>query len=119
MSNELKCIKSFKEIKCSNCDSNGYFVKNGKAIKCDCRKKYEEDLKLCDRLLRSGILSESSDYQDFENIKNYNFDKYIGNESRNNITKLEKFVSEFDNEDKPFKHIHFYVWGIKGHRNLQ
>lgn len=107
-------LKEFNFYKCDKCDSNGFIVKNGVAILCDCRKNYEVELKSSDILLKSGLLTENSTYEDFKKLIDYSFDDYHGKDEQGNIRRLKKFVDEFDNPNKPFKNLHCYVYGSQG-----
>ena len=108
-------LKSFQEIKCDKCDINGFVVQDGKAVKCECREKYEYELRASDILSQSGLLTESSTYADFKKLISYDFDTdYKGKDENGNINRLKKYVNEFDSKDKPFKNMHFYIWGIQG-----
>lgn len=110
----MSIIPNFNSIKCEKCDSNGFIIKDGNASICDCRKNFEYELKASDILSKSGLLSESSNYEDFKKLIDYSFDNYKGNDENGNIKKIKKFVSEFDNLNKPFKHLHCYVYGNQG-----
>ena len=107
-------LKPFSEYKCEKCDSNGFIVGESSAVKCDCRQRYELELKASDLLSKSGLLNESSIYEDFKKQINYSFDDYKGKDENENIKKMRKFVAEFDNPNKPFKHLHCYVYGGQG-----
>ena len=107
-------LKEFNFYKCDKCDSNGFIVKNGVAILCDCRKNYEVELKSSDILLKSGLLTENSTYDDFKKLIDYSFDDYKGKDENGNIKRIKKYVDEFDRSDKPFKNMHFYIWGGQG-----
>ena len=71
-------LKEFNFYKCDKCDSNGFIVKNGVAILCDFRKNYEVEIKSSDILLKSGLLTENSTYDDFKKLIDYSFDDYKG-----------------------------------------
>ena len=60
----MSIIKPFSEIKCRNCDSNGFIIGNHLAVKCDCRLKYEHELLTSNILINSGLLNEGSSYDD-------------------------------------------------------
>lgn len=107
-------LKEFNFYKCDKCDSNGFIVKNGVAILCDCRKNYEVEIKSSDILLKSGLLTENSTYDDFKKLIDYSFDDYKGKDENGNIKRIKKYVDEFDRSDKPFKNMHFYIWGEQG-----
>lgn len=107
-------IAPFLEVKCDKCDSNGFVIKNSMATKCDCRKKYEYELSASNILLKSGLLTENSTYEDFKKLIDYSFDNYHGKDEQGNIRRLKKFVDEFDNPNKPFKNLHCYVYGNQG-----
>lgn len=107
-------LKEFNFYKCDKCDSNGFIVKNGVAILCDCRKNYEVELKSSDILLKSGLLTENSTYDDFKKLIDYSFDDYKGKDENGNIKRIKKYVDEFERSDKPFKNMHFYIWGGQG-----
>lgn len=107
-------LKPFSEYKCEKCDSNGFIVGESSAVKCDCRQRYELELKASDLLSKSGLLNESSNYEDFKKQINYSFDDYKGKDENENIKKMRRFVAEFDNPNKPFKHLHCYVYGGQG-----
>ena len=107
-------LKEFNFYKCNKCDKNGFVIKNGIATLCDCRKTYEMELKSSDILLKSGLLTENSTYEDFKKLINYSFDDYKGKDENGNIKRIKKYVDEFDRSDKPFKNMHFYIWGEQG-----
>ena len=107
-------IAPYSEVKCKNCDNNGFIIKDGVATKCDCRKKYEYELSASNILLNSGLLNENSTYEDFKKLIDYSFDNYKGKDENGNIKRIKKYVDEFDRSDKPFKNMHFYIWGGQG-----
>ena len=107
-------LKEFNFYKCNKCDKNGFIIKNGIATLCDCRKTYEMELKSSDILLKSGLLTENSTYEDFKKLINYSFDDYKGKDENGNIKRIKKYVDEFERSDKPFKNMHFYIWGEQG-----
>ena len=81
---------------------------------CECRKTYEMELKSSNILLQSGFLTENSTYEDFKKLIDYSFDDYKGKDENGNIKRIKKYVDEFDNPNKPFKNMHFYIWGGQG-----
>ena len=133
-------VKEFNLYKCEKCDSNGFIIKNGIAVLCDCRKKFEYELKASNILMNSGLLNENSTYEDFKKLISFDWSDYRGKDENGNLKKLQKFVDEFDKvkykevphnsvDDKgnvirteyskvsienPFKHLHCYVWGNQG-----
>lgn len=107
-------IAPYSEIKCDKCDSNGFIVKDGNAIKCDCRKRFEYELNASNILLNSGLLNENSTYEDFKKLIDFQFSDYRGKDENGNIKKIKKYVDEFDNSNKPFRNLHCYVWGKQG-----
>ena len=107
-------LPSYESVKCNNCDKNGFVVKNGIATLCSCRKQYEQELSASDILLKSGLLTENSNYEDFKKLIDYDFSMYRGNDKNGNIKRIKKYVDEFDNPNKPFKNMHFYIWGGQG-----
>lgn len=110
----MSIVSNFNFYKCNKCDKNGFVIKNGIATLCDCRKTYEMELKSSDILLQSGLLTENSTYEDFKKLINYSFDDYKGKDENGNIKRIKKYVDEFDRSDKPFKNMHFYIWGGQG-----
>ena len=133
-------IAPYSEVKCKNCDNNGFIIKDGVATKCDCRKKYEYELSASNILLNSGLLNENSTYEDFKKLIDFDFSDYRGKDENENIKKIKKFVNDFDKvkykevphdtvDDKgnvirteyskvsmgsPFKSLHCYVHGQQG-----
>lgn len=107
-------LREFNLYKCDKCDNNGFIVNGQSAIKCSCRVKYEFELKASSILSNSGLLNESSTYEDFKKQINYSFNDYKGKDENENIKKMRKFVTEFNNPNKPFKHLHCYVYGGQG-----
>ena len=107
-------LKEFDLYKCNKCDSNGFVIKNSMATKCPCRVKYEQELKTSDVLSRSGLLNENSTYEDFKKLIDFDWSDYRGKDENGNLKKLQKYVDEFDRSDKPFKNMHFYIWGEQG-----
>ena len=110
----MSIVPNFSEIKCDKCDSNGFIVGESSAVKCKCRKQYEYELSASNILLQSGLLTENSTYEDFKKLINYSFDDYKGKDENGNIKRIKKYVDEFDRSDKPFKNMHFYIWGGQG-----
>jgi DNA replication protein DnaC len=136
----MSIIPNFNTIKCDKCDSNGFIVGESSAVKCNCRIRYEQELKTSDVLSRSGLLNENSTYEDFKKLIDFDWSDYRGKDENGNLKKLRKFVDEFDKtkykeiphnsvDDKgniirteyskvsienPFKHLHCYVWGGQG-----
>ena len=110
----MSVIKAFSEVKCDKCDSNGFIIKNNMAVLCECRKKFEYEIKASDILLKSGLLRESSNYEDFKKLINFDWSDYRGKDENGNIKRIKKYVDEFDRSDKPFKNMHFYIWGGQG-----
>lgn len=140
MMNTPKFIRPFSEIKCNQCDCNGFIVTENSALKCDCRIKYENEILASEILIKSGLLTESSTYEDFKRLIDFDWSDYHGKDENGNLKKLQKFVDEFDKtkykeiphnsvDDKgniirteyskvsienPFKHLHCYVYGKQG-----
>ena len=110
----MAIIKPFSEIKCRNCDSNGFIIGNHLAVKCDCRLKYEHELLTSNILINSGLLNEGSSYDDFKRLIEFDFSDYHGIDEEGNIKKIRKYFDEFDSDIKPFKHLHCYVYGEQG-----
>lgn len=110
----MSIVPNFNTVKCKKCDSNGFIIKDGNASICDCRKRYEYELSASNILLQSGLLTENSTYEDFKKLINYSFDDYKGKDENGNIKRIKKYVDEFDRSDKPFKNMHFYIWGGQG-----
>ena len=136
----MSIIPSFSEIKCDKCNKDGFITTENGAIKCDCRQRFEQELKASDILSKSGLLDESSTYEDFTRLINFQFTDYRGKDENGNLKKLQKYCDEFDKtkykeiphnsvDDKgniirteyskvsienPFKHLHCYVWGEQG-----
>lgn len=136
----MSIVPSFNLYKCEKCDSNGFIVGESSAVKCNCRIRYEQELKTSDVLSRSGLLTESSTYEDFKKLIDFDWSDYRGKDENGNLKKLEKYCDEFDKtkykeiphnsvDDKgniirteyskvsienPFKHLHCYVWGGQG-----
>ena len=107
-------LREFNLYKCDNCDSNGFIIESNTATKCNCRKKYEYELKASDILCKSGLLDENSNYEDFKKLMDFDWSDYRGEDEGGNIKKLRKYVDEFDNPNKPFDRLHCYVWGGQG-----
>ena len=107
-------LREFNLYKCNKCDSNGFIVGESSAVKCKCRKQYEYELSASNILLQSGLLTENSTYEDFKKLINYSFDDYKGKDENGNIKRIKKYVDEFERSDKPFKNMHFYIWGGQG-----
>lgn len=133
-------LREFNLYKCDKCDNNGFIVNGQSAIKCSCRVKYEFELKASSILSNSGLLNESSTYEDFKKLVNFDWSDYRGKDENGNLKKLQKYCDEFDKtkykeiphnsvDDKgniirteyskvsienPFKHLHCYVWGGQG-----
>lgn len=114
MMNTPKFIRPFSEIKCNQCDFNGFIITENSALKCDCRIKYENEISASEILIKSGLLTEDSSYDDFKKLIDFKFSDYRGKDESQNIPKLKKYVSEFDSDIKPFKHLHCYVYGKQG-----
>lgn len=110
----MSIVPNFNTIKCEKCDSNGFIVGESSAVKCSCRVKFEQELKISDVLSRSGLLNENSTYEDFKKLIDFDWSDYRGKDENGNLKKLQKFVDEFDSDKKPFKHLHCYVWGGQG-----
>lgn len=107
-------LREFNLYKCDKCDNNGFIVNGQSAIKCSCRVKYEFELKASSILSNSGLLNESSTYEDFKKLIDFDWSDYRGKDENGNLKKLQKFVDEFDSDKKPFKHLHCYIWGTQG-----
>ena len=110
----MSVVPNFNLYKCDKCDSNGFIVGENSAVKCECRKQYEYELSASNVLLQSGLLTENSTYEDFKKLINYSFDDYKGKDENGNIKRIKKYVDEFERSDKPFKNMHFYIWGGQG-----
>ena len=133
-------LREFNSYKCDKCDANGFIVGESSAVKCNCRIRYEQELKTSDVLSRSGLLNENSTYEDFKKLIDFDWSDYRGKDENGNLKKLQKYCDEFDKtkykeiphnsvDDKgniirteyskvsienPFKHLHCYVWGEQG-----
>lgn len=110
----MSIVSNFNLYKCDKCDANGFIVGENSATKCSCRVKYEFELKASSILSNSGLLNESSTYEDFKKLIDFDWSNYRGKDENGNLKKLQKFVDEFDSDKKPFKHLHCYVWGGQG-----
>lgn len=110
----MSIIPNFNTIKCDKCDSNGFIVGESSAVKCNCRIRYEQELKTSDVLSRSGLLNKNSTYEDFKKLIDFDWSDYRGKDENGNLKKLQKYCDEFDSDKKPFKHLHCYVWGGQG-----
>lgn len=110
----MSIVSNFNLYKCDKCDANGFIVGENSATKCSCRVKYEFELKASSILSNSGLLNESSTYEDFKKLIDFDWSNYRGKDENGNLKKLQKFVDEFDSDKKPFKHLHFYIWGGQG-----
>ena len=107
---------NFKDFKCSNCDVNGFITNpfTNTTEKCECRVKFEKDLRTFNLLKESGLLLETSTKNDFDELNSYSFDKYVGKDENKNLDKLKMYVSKFDDESKPFSKMSFYIHGPQG-----
>lgn len=110
----MSIIPNFNTMKCDKCDANGFIVGESSAVKCNCRIRYEQELKTSDVLSRSGLLNENSTYEDFKKLIDFDWSDYRGKDENGNLKKLQKYCDEFDSDKKPFKHLHCYVWGGQG-----
>lgn len=136
----MSVIKPFSEVKCNKCNKDGFIINENNAVKCDCRKQYEFEVSASESLLKGGLLKESSSYEDFKKLINFDWSDYRGKDENGNLKKLQKFVDDFDKvkykevphdsvDDKgnvirteytkisvesPFKHLHCYVYGEQG-----
>lgn len=135
----MSVIKPYTQYKCDKCDNNGFIVKDGKAVKCECRKKYEFELSSSNILVNSGLLTDDSTYDDFKKLIDFEFETYRGKDINGNIKKIQKFVNDFDKPKykkesvsqigesgiettievetqipNPFKSLHCYVYGDQG-----
>lgn len=106
-----KCFgKAFKE---------GYITKkmmiNGKEEtlleECECLKKWREENSLDIKLEKAGIP---------KSIKDYSFDKYVGNKSLDNVNRLKKFLFRFCNDleledvKKQLQEVSLWIYGPNG-----
>lgn len=90
----LSWLKSFEG--CPNCKHQGFFLLEGKAVKCQCRVEYENMLRIINRYLESGLLNEQSSEEQFNFIKNYELGKYKGKDELGNIEKIKKYIDYFE-----------------------
>ena len=111
--NEFK-MPLFSELKCEKCNSDGFIIDGNSAQKCECRANYEKEAMSSSILSKSGLLDGNCDYDDFKKLIDFQFTDYRGEDKNQNIRKIKKYVEEFDNPNKPFKNLHFYVWGKQG-----
>lgn len=109
-------VFNFKDVKCKECDENGFVVNpfSFEVEKCKCRIKYENDLRTFDVLKNSGLLLPTSTLNDFNEINSYSFDKYVGADENKNIDRLKMYVDKFEDENKPFSKMSFYIHGGQG-----
>ncbi len=110
----MSVIKPFSEVKCNKCNKDGFIINENNAVKCDCRKQYEFEVSASESLLKGGLLKECSSYEDFKKLINFDWSDYRGKDENENLKKLQKFVDEFDSDEKPFRHLHCYVYGEQG-----
>lgn len=104
-------MKDFES--CGKCN-DGYIINKESVSKCNCRKEYETDLRLYNKMLGSGLINNNSSDIDYDILKNYSLKNYSGKDNNGNIPKLEKFIDNFKDKEKPFRHLHFYVHGEQG-----
>ena len=128
----MNIIKPYLETKCKDCDNNGFIIKDGIAVKCECRRKYESEVKAINILMNSGLLNNDSTYNDFKKLLDYDFSSYHGKDENGNIKKIKSYCEQFDKprekpiyDDEenmisvetvpsPFKTLHCYVYGKQG-----
>ena len=93
-------------IPCDDCDSGYRYIrskeKGNHAKRCSCYTKFLERRHLEIDLFSSG-LSQS--------IYNYNINTYIGTKSLSEITKVERYIKNFNST---FRSIHLYMYGTNG-----
>jgi len=85
-------------IPCEKCN-NGWIIENDEALKCSCLQDYQNKI-------RDSFLIENCNLP--KSINNYSIRSYIGPDINQNISKLIKYIEEFENK---FKEISLYVFG--------
>lgn len=88
-------------IPCVECE-HGFVIHEGIATKCECKKEYENYLKLVLKIIESNLAMWSSSKEQFDFLINYNLDLYKGKDLCNNISKIKKYVDRFEEKFKAF-----------------
>jgi len=86
------------------CDGYIYEIIEGEEYlkKCSCLINYQKEIDISIRIKKSNIP---------DNIKEYKISDYVGIDENKNITKIKKFISEFDTK---YKDTNLYFYGDYG-----
>jgi DNA replication protein DnaC len=97
---------------CAKC-GNGLLIdpETKDVYKCLCRKDYEESLRFVLKLKTANLLTEKSSKDYYNSLISYSFDLYKGPDKEKNISKLRKYIIQFDDR---FSSINLFFTGIPG-----
>lgn len=99
-------MRNFKG--CDKCRNNkGYYIvtlEDGEEVakKCRCLKVYERGAKV-DSLMRNAGIPE--------HITDYSLNQYVGEDKKQNLPKVRKYVDEFESR---YRNTHLYIYGPYG-----
>lgn len=96
---------------CNKCDSHGFIVQDGRAVRCDCWMQYRNRLSLINKMLEANLIAEESSKEEVDRLISYSLDDYKGNDSTSNIPKVRKFLSKFDEK---FNSVNLFFTGANG-----
>lgn len=109
MSNQMQLIEPYQH--CDKCDNNGFIIKNGSAVRCECWIKYRERLSLLKRMLDANLVVEESSREEVEKLISYSLKDYKGNDMSGNIPKIRKYIDKFEER---FRSVNLFFTGTNG-----
>jgi DNA replication protein DnaC len=102
----------FEEFKsCGNCDDYGFILKEGIAVKCNCRKIYLKRVSLRNSMLRAGFITRDTPLDKVESLETYTLSNYSGEDKEHNLEKIHKFIEYFGTK---YRSLHLFFSGKPG-----
>lgn len=97
---------------CSKCQ-DGFIIDDvsKQAKKCTCRISYEKDLKTIISYYAANLITSSSSKDQYTRIKEYSLSNYKGPDTRKNLTKIKKFITNFTEK---YSSLNLFFSGLPG-----
>lgn len=109
--NEIKMKFIEPYVHCPRCDSQGFIVSEGRAIRCGCWVEYRNRLSLIKKFLEANLIVAESSKEEVDRLMSYSLDDYKGKDRNSNIPKVRKFIRHFDER---FNSINLFFTGANG-----
>lgn len=112
MNNEEKLPSWFPIFSsCGECDTFGFRVSEGIAVKCPCKVEYEKRILVIKGLLYANVITSDSSKEWISTIEKLSFESYKGPDNAKNLDKIKKFVKNFRSR---YNSLNMFFTGIPG-----